>query len=128
MMDYSEKVMDLFQNPKNIGEIKDADAIGKVGNPTCGDLMWLYLKFEDKDGELYVKDAKVKTFGCVAAVATSSILTEMIIGKTVEFAENLKKDDIVNELDGLPPQKIHCSLLALDALTDALTKYREGKE
>lgn len=128
MMDYSEKVMDLFQNPKNIGEIKDADAIGKVGNPTCGDLMWLYLKFEDKDGELYVKDAKVKTFGCVAAVATSSILTEMIIGKTVEFAENLKKDDIVGELDGLPPQKIHCSLLALDALTDAMTKYREQEK
>jgi nitrogen fixation protein NifU and related proteins len=126
-MEYTNKVLEIFQNPKNIGEIKDADAIGKVGNPTCGDLMWLYLKFEDKNGKKIIKDAKVKTFGCVAAVATSSILTEMIKGKTILEVKKLKKEDIVNQLGGLPPPKIHCSLLALDALTDALNNYEKNK-
>lgn len=126
-MDYTEKVIETFQHPKNIGEIKDADAIGKVGNPTCGDLMWIYLKFEDKDGEKYIKDVKVKTFGCVAAIATSSILTEMIMGKPVSFAESLTKNDVVDKLGGLPPQKIHCSVLALDALKDAMEKYNAKK-
>lgn len=125
-MEYTNKVLEIFQNPKNIGEIKDADAIGKVGNPTCGDLMWLYLKFEDINGNnKIIKDAKVKTFGCVAAVATSSILTEMIIGKTLDYAKKITKEDIVNELGGLPKPKIHCSLLALDALKDAIKNYEQ---
>ena len=127
-MAYTQKVMEVFKDPKNIGEMEDADAIGKVGNPTCGDLMWIYLKFEEKDGVKYIKDAKVKTFGCVAAIATSSILTEMIIGQTLEFALNLNKNDIVDKLEGLPPQKIHCSILSLDALKDAMKNYEEGKK
>ena len=123
-MEYPEKVFEIFQNPKNIGEIKDADAVGKVGNPTCGDLMWLYLKIDKKEGKEIIKDVKVKTFGCVAAVATSSILTEMIKGKTIEEAMKITKDDITNELGGLPKQKVHCSVLALDAFKDAIEKYR----
>ena len=127
-MEYSNKVMETFRNPKNIGEIKNAGAVGKVGNPTCGDLMWLFLKFEKKNNEIYIKDVKVKTFGCVAAIASSSILTEMIKGKPLKYAESLEKTDIVNKLDGLPKQKIHCSLLALDALKDAVQKYRKKQK
>lgn len=122
---YSKKVMELFKSPKNIGEIKNADAVGKVGNPVCGDVMWIYLKI-DKKG--IIKDAKVKTFGCVAAIATSSVLTEMIKGKTLEEAEKITKQDVADTLGGLPKQKIHCSVLAVDALKKAIDDYRKKRK
>lgn len=128
-MEYTEKVIETFQSPKNMGEITDADAVGKVGNPVCGDLMWMFLKIEkNKDGKDYIKDVKVKTFGCVAAIATSSAMTELIMGKTIEEAEKIKKDDIVKMLGGLPKEKIHCSLLATEAFTDAMKNWREKKQ
>ena len=118
--------MELFKSPKNIGEIKNADAIGKVGNPVCGDLMWLYLKIDKK--KKVIKDAKVKTFGCVAAIATSSVLTEMIKGKTLKQAEKITKQDVADTLGGLPKQKFHCSILAVDALKKAIEDYRKKKK
>lgn len=116
---YSEKVMDHFNNPRNVGEIKDADAIGKVGNPVCGDIIKLYLKI--KNGR--IEDAKFKTFGCGAAVATSSMVTELIKGKTIEEAMKISKDTVAEALDGLPPVKMHCSNLAADALHNAINSY-----
>ena len=125
-MEYTEKVIKTFQKPKNMGELEDADVVGKVGNPVCGDLMWLYLKIEkDKQYKDYIKDVKVKTFGCVAAIATSSVMTELIKGKTIEEAKKITKKDIVNKLGGLPPEKVHCSLLATEAFQDALNKWRK---
>jgi len=133
---YSRKVLDIFKNPHNIGEIKDADAIGKVGNPACGDMMWMYLRIaknkRGKDGsgavkpelgEEVIEDAKVKTFGCVAAVSTSSVLTDMIKGKTLKEAMKFTKQDIVDILNGLPKIKVHCSVLAIDALKEAVYDY-----
>ena len=121
---YSGKVMEIFRHPHNIGRIKDADAVGKVGNPQCGDLMWMFLKIgKDKAGEETIKDVKVKTFGCVAAIATSSVLTDLIKGKTLKAAMKTNKQDIVDVLDGLPGQKIHCSILAIDALKEAVYDY-----
>jgi nitrogen fixation NifU-like protein len=117
---YSEKVMDHFQNPRNVGEIPDADGIGKVGNPTCGDLMYIYIKV--KDGIL--EDVKFKTFGCGAAIATSSMLTELAKGKSLEEAEKITRDQIADELDGLPPVKMHCSNLAADGLLAAIEDYK----
>jgi len=125
---YSSKVMDIFRHPHNIGEIKDADAVGKVGNPSCGDLMWMYLKMgRNKRGEEIIKDAKVKTFGCVAAISTSSVLTDLIKGKTLKEALEVSKQDIVDVLEGLPSQKIHCSILAIDALREAVYEYYRKK-
>lgn len=121
---YSKKVMQLFKNPKNIGEIKNADAVGKVGNPVCGDVMWMYLKINKKG---IIKDVKVKTFGCVAAIATSSVLTEMIKGKTLKEAEKITKQDVADTLGGLPKQKLHCSVLAVDALKKAIEDYKKRK-
>lgn len=121
---YSDKVMEIFRRPHNMGEIKEADAVGKVGNASCGDMMYLYLKIEKNDkGEDVIKDAKVKTFGCVAAVSTSSVLTDMIIGKTLKEAMEVTKQDIVDILNGLPKIKIHCSILAIDALKEAVYDY-----
>ncbi len=120
---YSEKVMNYFRKPKNIGEIEDADAIGKVGNPTCGDLMWVYIKVGKKEDKEILKDVKVKTFGCVAAIATSSALTEMAKGMELEEAGKITKQDIADELGGLPPAKMHCSMLALDGLKKAIEEY-----
>ena len=121
---YSDKVMEIFRHPNNMGELKDADAIGKVGNPSCGDMMWLYLKIgKNKAGEEVIEDAKVKTFGCVAAVSTSSVLTDMIIGKTLKHAMAVTKQDIVDILNGLPKIKLHCSVLAIDALKEAVYDY-----
>ena len=118
-MNYSEKVMDHFINPRNVGEIPDADGIGEVGNAKCGDIMKMYLKI---DGE-QITDCKFKTFGCGAAVATSSMATEMIKGKSINDALQLTNSAVMEALDGLPPVKIHCSVLAEQAVKAALTDY-----
>ena len=111
---YSKKVMNLFHKPKNMGEMKNPDGVGKIGNPVCGDVMWIYIRVgRNKRGEEIIRDVKVKTFGCVAAIATSSQITEMAKGKTLEEAESISNKDIVDLVDGLPPQKVHCSVLAL---------------
>jgi len=119
---YSKKVMQHFENPKNIGEIKNADGIGEVGNLRCGDVMKISIKVEKN----VIKDIKFKTFGCVAAISTSSILTEIVKGKTIKQAKAITKDDIVKELGGLPNVKIHCSLLAIDALKAAIKDYEKN--
>jgi len=116
---YSEKVMDHFANPRNVGEIPDADGIGKVGNPQCGDVMWLYIKV--KNGIL--TDIKFKTFGCGAAIATSSMITELAKGKTIEEVKKISRQDVADSLEGLPPTKMHCSNLAADALREAIKDY-----
>lgn len=120
-MAYSEKVMDHFANPRNVGEIPDADGVGEVGNPTCGDIMKMYLKI--KDG--VITDVKFKTFGCGAAIATSSKATEMVKGKTIEEALQITNKQVADSLGGLPPVKIHCSLLAEEALHAAIQDYKE---
>jgi len=118
---YSEKVLDYFRNPRNMGKIQDPDGIGKVGNPTCGDVMWIYIKV--KDG--IITDCKFETFGCVAAIATSSALTELAKGKNFEQALKITNKDVANELEGLPPIKMHCSLLAEEGLKSAIEDYRK---
>ncbi len=118
---YSEKVMEHFSNPRNVGEIKDADGVGQVGNAKCGDIMKMYLKIEDG----IIKEAKFKTFGCGAAVATSSMATEMLIGKTIKEAEAITNKAVMEALDGLPPAKVHCSVLAEEAIAAALKDYKE---
>ena len=116
---YSEKVMDHFANPRNVGEIPDANAIGEVGNEKCGDIMKIYMKIEDN----IIKDVKFKTFGCGAAIATSSMATELIKGKSVKEALELTNSAVVEALDGLPPVKIHCSVLAEEAVKAAIADY-----
>ena len=116
---YSEKVLDHFSNPRNVGEIEDADAVGEVGNAKCGDIMKMYLKI---DGDT-ITDVKFKTFGCGAAIATSSIATEMIKGKKISEALKLSNKAVIEALDGLPPAKIHCSVLAEQAVKAALSDY-----
>ncbi|ACV63087.1 FeS cluster assembly scaffold protein NifU [Desulfofarcimen acetoxidans DSM 771] len=118
---YSEKVMDHFENPRNVGEIENANGIGQVGNPSCGDIMKIYLVVEDN----IIKDIKFKTFGCGAAVATSSMVTELAKGKTLEEALELSNAAVAQALDGLPPKKMHCSNLAADALHAAIKDYQE---
>lgn len=126
---YSKKVMELFQHPKNMGEMKNPDGIGKIGNPVCGDVMWLFIRVgKNKKGEEIIKDIKVKTFGCVAAIATSSAITEIAKGKTIEEAEKITNKQIVDVVEGLPPQKIHCSVLAAEALKKAINDYKKRKE
>jgi nitrogen fixation NifU-like protein len=121
--------MEHFKQPHNLGEIKNADGIGKIGNPTCGDVMWCYIKVgKNKKGEDVLKDIKVKTFGCVAAIATSSMITDLAIGKTLEEAKKLTRDDVKDALEGLPPIKIHCSNLAADALHKAIEDYEKKKK
>ncbi|EMS71935.1 Fe-S cluster assembly scaffold protein NifU [Ruminiclostridium cellobioparum] len=117
---YSEKVMDHFSNPRNVGEIEDANGVGQVGNAKCGDIMKMYLKIEDN----IIVDAKFKTFGCGAAVATSSMATELVKGKTVEEAMKITNKAVAEALDGLPPAKMHCSNLAEEAIAAALEDYR----
>jgi nitrogen fixation protein NifU and related proteins len=117
---YTDKVMDHFQNPRNVGEITDANGVGEVGNAVCGDIMKIYLKVEDGR----IMDIKFKTFGCGAAIATSSMVTEMVIGKTLDEALNITNKAVAEALDGLPPQKMHCSNLAADALHKAIEDYR----
>jgi len=118
---YSEKVMDHFQNPRNVGKIEDADGVGQVGNAKCGDIMRIYLKVDE--GTQVITDVKFNTFGCGSAIATSSIATEMIKGKTVQEALKLSNKAVVEALDGLPPQKIHCSVLAEEAVRAAVKDY-----
>jgi len=120
---YSEKVMEHFRNPKNMGEMKDADAMGTVGNPVCGDLMTIYIKVKNNR----INDIKFKTFGCAAAIATSSMITEIAKGKTLDEATKITRDDVANELNGLPPIKMHCSNLAADALKEAVKNYYKNK-
>jgi nitrogen fixation NifU-like protein len=120
---YSEKVMDHFSNPRNVGEITDADGVGEIGNATCGDIMKIYLKIEDDR----IKDIKFKTFGCGAAIATSSMVTELVMGKTIDEALKVTNQAVAAALDGLPPQKMHCSNLAADALHRAIEDYRNKK-
>ncbi|MCD6478452.1 MAG: iron-sulfur cluster assembly scaffold protein [Candidatus Diapherotrites archaeon] len=123
---YSEKVLEHFRKPSNMGKIKNASGIGKVGNIVCGDVMWLYIKVgENSKGEEVIKDIKWQTFGCVAALATSSVVSELAKGMTIENALELSNEKIVKELNGLPPVKIHCSLLAVDALHEAIYDYLE---
>lgn len=117
---YNEKVIEVFSNPKNVGKIDNADGVGTVGNATCGDIMKIYLKIENN----VIVDAKFQTFGCAAAIATSSTATEMIIGKSVDEAERLTNADVVENLGGLPAQKMHCSVLAEEAIREAIKDYR----
>lgn len=118
---YTKKVMDHFTNPRNMGELENADGVGTVGNAKCGDIMRIYLKVEDE----IIKDVTFKTFGCGAAVATSSIATELVKGKTIQEALKITNDAVVEALDGLPKAKIHCSLLAEEALHAALWDYSQ---
>ena len=122
MMEYTDKVMENFQNPKNVGEMEDANGIGQVGSPACGDIMKMYLKISD-DG--IVEDASFKTFGCGAAVATSSMATEMVKGKSIQEAMQITNKAVMEALDGLPPVKVHCSLLAEEAIHAALWDYAQ---
>ncbi len=121
VLEYSEKVLDHFSNPRNVGEIEDASGVGTVGNAKCGDIMRIYLDIQDD----VIKDAKFKTFGCGAAVATSSMATELIIGRTVEEALGITNKAVMEALDGLPPVKVHCSLLAEEAIHAALWDYAQ---
>lgn len=123
---YSDKVMDHFENPRNVGVIENPDGVGEVGNPTCGDIMKMYLKIEDDK----IVDVKFKTFGCGSAIATSSMATELIKGKSIDEALELTNNAVVEALDGLPARKIHCSVLAEDAIKAALVDYytKTGKE
>ena len=119
-MIYSDKVLDHFQNPRNVGEIPDANGVGEVGNAKCGDIMKIYLKVEDN----IIKDVKFKTFGCGSAIASSSMATEMIKGKTLDEAWELSNKAVAEALDGLPPVKMHCSVLAEEAIHKAINDYR----
>jgi len=121
---YSKKVMEHFMNPKNVGVIENPDGYGKVGNPICGDVMELFIRV--KDG--IIADIKFKTFGCGSAIATSSMITELAKGKTVDDALKITRKDVADELDGLPPQKMHCSNLAADALSEAIKDYKSKKK
>jgi len=120
-MEYSDKVIDHYENPRNVGIIENADGVGTVGNPACGDVMKLSIRIKDD----VITAARFKTFGCGAAIATSSILTEMVVGKTVEEALTISNKAVAEALDGLPPVKLHCSVLAEDALKAAIENYRD---
>lgn len=124
MEEYTEEVMDHFRNPRNMGKIDDADAVGKVGNPACGDVMEIFLKVDD-DG--VIQDCKFRTFGCGAAIATSSMITTMVIGKKLDEIDDITNKAVAEALGGLPPQKMHCSNLAADALHDAIKNLNEKK-
>ena len=124
---YNKKVTEYFLHPKNMGEIKNPSGRGRVGNPVCGDLMEIQIKVSKKNGKEYIKNAKFQTFGCGAAIATSSILTDMIIGKTIEEALKVTNKAVTDALGGLPPAKRHCSVLAEEALKKAIKDYQTKK-
>lgn len=121
---YSEKVLEHFKDPRNVGEMEDPDGKGTVGNPVCGDMMSMYIRVKDDT----IEDITFKTFGCGAAIATSSMTTELAKGKTLDEAMNITRQDVADALDGLPPVKMHCSNLAADALHEAIKNYKESKE
>lgn len=121
---YTDKVMEHFRNPRNMGEISDADGVGTVGNPVCGDIMTIYIKVKDN----HINDIKFKTFGCGAAIATSSMVTELAKGKTLEEALKITRGDVADALEGLPPIKMHCSNLAADALHAAIEDYNKKRK
>ena len=121
MMEYSKKVMQEFLRPKNMGEIKNPDGIGKIGNPQCGDIMWVYIKVKNDK----ITDIKFKTFGCGAAIATSSMITQLAKGKTTDKAKKITIKDVASSLKGLPPLKMHCSELAIEALRLAIKDYEK---
>jgi nitrogen fixation NifU-like protein len=121
---YNEKVIEHFKNPKNVGEIEDADGVGEVGNPVCGDMMTFYIKVEDDK----LIDIKYKTFGCVAAIAVSSMISEMAIGKTIDEVLEISNKMVAEALGGLPPNKYHCSNLGADALKAAIEDYKKKRE
>ncbi|MBN1326269.1 iron-sulfur cluster assembly scaffold protein [Candidatus Falkowbacteria bacterium] len=123
-MNYSDILMDHFKNPRNQGEIKDANGVGNVGNPICGDMMKIYIKVEkDKDGDDYIKDVKFQTLGCAAAIASSSMLTEMVKGMKVKDALKITREQVAEKLGGLPKEKIHCSVLANEGFKKAIAQY-----
>lgn len=125
---YNKKVTKEFMNPQNMGEVKDANGIGKIGNPTCGDIMWVSIKVEkDKKGEEILKDIKFKTFGCAAAIATSSMITKLAKGKKLSEVEKIDYKQVVDALGGLPNIKIHCSTMAAQALKKAIADYKNNK-
>lgn len=124
MEEYSKVTMDHFANPRNVGEIKDADGVGEVGNMRCGDIMRVYIKVGTKNGEEYIEDIKFKTLGCAAAIASSSMMTELVKGKTIADVAKVSKDDINKELGILPKQKYHCSILSADAIQKAIEDYK----
>ena len=121
---YSDKVMEHFKNPRNAGKIEDADGIGEIGNASCGDMMYCYIKVKDNK----IEDIKVETFGCAAAIATASMITELAKGKTLDEALKITRNDVADELEGLPPVKMHCSNLAADALHNAIKDYKEKQK
>lgn len=121
---YSKKVMEHFMNPRNVGVIEDADGYGKVGNPTCGDLMEIFIKVDNE----IITDIKFRTFGCGSAIATSSMVTEIAKGKNIEEAMKITRNDVADELDGLPSRKMHCSNLAADALHEAIKDYKNKRD
>ena len=120
---YSEKVMEHFSNPRNVGELENADGVGEVGNPVCGDMMTFYIKVDDGK----IADIKFKTFGCVAAISVSSMVSEMALGKTLKEAKTITNKSVAKALDGLPKQKLHCSNLGAEALTKAIEDYENKK-
>jgi nitrogen fixation NifU-like protein len=126
---YTKKVIEHFQNPHNYGRIKNPDGVGKVGNVICGDVMWLYLKVgKDRKGREIIKDIKFETYGCLAAIASSSIITDLVKGKLIEEALEFDRQKIIDSLGGLPPIKVHCSVLATDALLEAIFDYFKKQE
>ena len=124
-MVYNEKVMEIFKNPKNMGDLRGANAVGQVGNMACGDIMKIFLKINDKE---VIEDAKFKTFGCAAAIVSSSVACELIKGRTVEEALNFDNNEVIKEVGELPVHKIHCSVLAKEAIEEAIKNYRKAKE
>jgi len=124
---YTEKVMEHFKHPKYLKEMKDPDAVGVVGNPTCGDVMHVYIKVGKKDGKEIIGDISVQTFGCVAAISTSDVVCDLALGRTLEEAKKITREDIIKELGSLPPIKIHCSVLAQDGLKKAIEDYEKKK-
>ena len=123
---YPKKVLEIFKHPHNAGDIKNADGIGRIGNPICGDIMYVYIKVgKNKKKQEIIKQIKFKTFGCVAAIATSSIITDLAKGKTLDEAMKITRNDVADSLGGLPPIKMHCSNLAADALHAAIQDYRK---
>ena len=125
-MEYSKEVLDHFSNPRNMGEIKNPDAVGELGNPSCGDVMKIYLKIDKKKN--IIKDIKFQTMGCAAAIATSSMITEIAKGKTLDEAKKITNKDVAEKLKGLPPVKMHCSNLAADVLKIAIKNYKKKKK